>query len=132
MVRVSSVLAPRIGRTYYVLAFADPQQTMPSVQPWVYLGLQTGLRTLDDTPDGPEPAHYFQDTVSYVRFGPANVPGFAGEAQLMRLQEADLGSMLDLAALADEIIAARERAIALGEPCLARARGTWVAVPPRG
>jgi hypothetical protein len=50
-----------VGRTYYQLTFADRDQTMPGVEPLVFLGHVKF--------DGGGDAYAFQDTVSYVRFG---------------------------------------------------------------
>ncbi len=48
------------GKTYYWLTFADPDMTMPGVEPLIYIG--------HGEKDG---LFCFQDTVSFVRFGPA-------------------------------------------------------------
>ena len=47
------------GCTYYHVTFADPDLTIPRVEPLVYIGES----------DDSEAPHLFQDIVSYSRFG---------------------------------------------------------------
>ena len=62
-----------VGRTYYLVTFADVHQTMPGIDPMVYIG--------DDVfgpqEDNAAPKYYFQDAPSFSKFGMAteeNVP----------------------------------------------------------
>jgi len=48
------------GHTYYRLTFADPEMTMPGVEPLVYIGRHDA--------EG-EMLHTFQDTISYTWVG---------------------------------------------------------------
>src|SRR5438552_11760145 len=56
-----------IGRTYYLVTFADVQQTMPGIEPKVYIGVDV----LGRQEDGAAPKYYFQDAPSFSLFGPA-------------------------------------------------------------
>jgi len=50
-----------VGRTYFQLTYADTDQTMPGVDPRVFLG--------DVTLEDGTHAFVFQDSVSYVTYG---------------------------------------------------------------
>jgi hypothetical protein len=106
-----------VGKTYYQLTFADIDQTMPGVQPMVYLGL---IATEEDASE-----HAFQDTVSYVRFGSAlSASEGHGEMEIYCMRSEELGdAMFDLEAISREIAAAAARAVALNNPQL-RVLGT--------
>jgi len=54
-----------IGHTYYLVTFADPQQTMPGIEPRIFIGVDI----FGSQPDGAAPKYYFQDTTSFVMFG---------------------------------------------------------------
>ena len=53
----------KLGNTYYHITYADPHLTMPGVKPIIYIG----KNILSEEED----KEYFQDTVSFVRFGSA-------------------------------------------------------------
>jgi hypothetical protein len=54
-----------VGQTYYLVTFADPQQTMPGIEPRVFIGVDV----FGPQPDGATPRYYFQDTPSFCMFG---------------------------------------------------------------
>jgi hypothetical protein len=101
----------KAGSTYFRLTYSDQNLTMPGVEPIVYLSEVTD----DDGTHG----YVFQDTASYVRFG----SGLEGDEQadeigLYFVPDDDLGTISDLADVAQEINAAAERASSLGYPTL--------------
>ena len=51
------------GRAYYRITYADPQLTIPGVEPMIYVGVD-----ISDEKD-PEHRYYFQDTVSFMQHG---------------------------------------------------------------
>src|SRR2546425_13120810 len=55
-----------LGKAYYRLTFADAAMTIPGVEPMIYIGANIFADDVATTP-----RHYFQDTVSYHRFGDA-------------------------------------------------------------
>lgn len=126
-----------VGATYYRIAYADVAQTMPSIEPLVYAGLNIFGSASD------EPAkYYFQDTVSVVRFGLCFEWGQevqpADEASDLSLEDhegrvycaheaSEIGEVIvDLLALPAEIDRAIQRAKELGFPKLAKAKGRWI------
>lgn len=105
----ASELAP--GRTYFRLSYADRDLTMPAVEPIVYLS--------EVTDDDGKHGYVFQDTASYVRFG----SGLEGDEQdeeigLYFVPDDDLGTISNLAEVAEEVTAASQRAASLGNPSL--------------
>jgi len=53
-----------IGNTYYQITYSDPGLTMPGIKPVVFIGNNIFEENDEDL-------HYFQDTVSYVKYGVA-------------------------------------------------------------
>jgi hypothetical protein len=105
----ASALKP--GTTYFRLTYSDSALTMPGVEPIVYLSEVTD----DDGAHG----FVFQDTASYIRLG----SGLEGEEQaeeigLYFVPDDDLGTISDLAEVAQEVNAAAQRAAELGYPTL--------------
>jgi hypothetical protein len=95
-----------VGRTYYQLTFADPDMTMPGVEPLVFLG------HVDF--DGGGDAFAFQDTVSYVRFGSRlELKQDHDEITVYFLSEPVVGSLHDVPGIAREVAAAAQRAASL-------------------
>jgi hypothetical protein len=98
-------------------------QTMPNVQPMVYLGdvdLEVG-----------GPTHAFQDTISYVLYGSRLDPGAADRDDLLIyfVPASEIGvDIVDLWGLAATVDRCIERAGSTGWPVLHRARGTWFTV----
>jgi hypothetical protein len=67
-VRRHKVVSPRdlnAGSAYYRLTYADPDRTIPGVQPMIYVGSNIFP---DDDPAAV--TYYFQDTVSHFQRGP--------------------------------------------------------------
>jgi hypothetical protein len=131
-----------IGTTYFRITYADVARTMPGLEPLVYVGVDL----FGPQPNGAAPKHYFQDTVSVMRFGLATgqmwggpVIGDAEEAGQISGEDAEDGCYLmgheaeeigwvivDLPAAIAELRAAAERAKELGYPKLEKAKGKWV------
>jgi hypothetical protein len=106
------------GQTYYRLTFADPDFTMPGVDPLVYVGVV-------QSEEGGE-AYCFQDTVSFVRFGFATECKGNEELPVYFVPATELGSIFSLKDIATEIQSARERAETLGYPRLRHLTGPWI------
>jgi hypothetical protein len=108
-----------VGCTYYRLTFADRDQTMPCVEPLVYLG--------DTTPREGAPEYAFQDTVSYVRFGSRlDLSCDNEEIQVYFLPADEIGTcVVDIERIAIEVNAAAERARTLNFPALPVLREGW-------
>lgn len=126
-----------IGATYFRITYADVAQTMPNVEPLVYVGLN-----LFGTPSDGSAKYYFQDAVSVVQFGlgaqlgqevqpavetsdqnPKNHEGRVYSAH----EAIEIGEVIvDLPALAAEIDWTIRRAKELGFPKLSKAKGKWV------
>jgi hypothetical protein len=110
-----------VGQTYYRLAFADTDMTMPSVEPLVYLGLLESNGQLLAT---------FQDTISYAWVG--RYPGPYKQEQnievtLDPMKAHEAAEMLSLAELVEEINELVARAERLGFPTL-----RFPSIPPSG
>jgi len=101
-----------VGRTYFRLTFADRDQTMPGIEPLVYLG--------DADPEDGEVPHIFQDTVSYSRFGSRlNMTHDHDEVLIYFVSFKEIGSaILNVQQVAAQVGAAAHRAIALNNPVL--------------
>ncbi|MBV7544395.1 hypothetical protein [Acidovorax sp. sic0104] len=126
-----------IGATYYRIAFADVAQTMPSIEPLVYAGVN-----IFNLPSGRSDKYYFQDAVSVVKFGlgiqlgqevqPAaetsDLSPTSHEGRVYSAHEArEIGEVIvDLQALAIEINCTLKRAKELRFPKLSKAKGKWV------
>ncbi|WP_143074155.1 hypothetical protein [Roseateles sp. YR242] len=127
-----------VGSTYYRIAYADVDETMPSVEPLVYVG----TNFFGPHADGIV-SYYFQDTVSATRFGlktptpisfqngsTSDANGNLGgnlERIFSRHEASEIGeTIVDLLTLPHVINSAIERAQAKGFPKLAKAKGRWV------
>jgi hypothetical protein len=112
-----------VGHTYYRLAFADRDFTMPSVEPLVYLG----SAEFDDGKNG----HAFQEASSYIAFGSALTQAEPNEeCAILVLGPAEVGrAILAVEVVAREVAAAAERAAALGHPSLPSQRARWDSAP---
>ena len=97
---------------YYLLTFADAEQTVPGVEPMVFLGVDAIPREAQES----ERKFWFQDTVSFARFG--NATKYAGPQDLSKegcylrsFPESDIGSdVLDLDGVIAALHAAKGRA----------------------
>lgn len=105
-----------VGRTYFRLTFADPDLTMPGVEPLIFLGEVAA----EDGGTG----FVFQDTLSFVHHG----SGLEGEEQhedivMYFLPESEIGALYDIQELAGEIAESAKRAAASNYPQLEPRRG---------
>ncbi len=111
-----------IGRTYYILTYADSDFTMPGVEPVVYIGKNAYMRCLEDDRD----THQFQDATTYVRFGPVTGTSETEFCRVEAFAEEELGvSVMSLEAIAEAIAKSLVKAEKLGEPVLSVSRGKW-------
>lgn len=107
-----------IGRTYHQLTFADPDRTMPGVEPLVFLGHV-------DLDDGGS-AFAFQDTVSDTRFGSRlELKQDHDEIAVCFLSEQDVSSLEDIVGIAKAVAEAAQRAVSLGHSVLKVLRDGW-------
>lgn len=61
-----------LGRAYYRLRFADPDMTVPAVEPMVYIGMDVFPEEDPDLAGGRSAGtHYFQDALSHRFCGSA-------------------------------------------------------------
>lgn len=125
-----------VGVTYFRIAYADVDQTMPSVEPMVYVGMD-----IFGSPKDGVSRHYFQDTSSISRFGLGRLTEASEVANSSDVddrlddcveriffghQENEIGQVVvDLCALGEEIQMAIQRAQSLGIPRLQQAQGRW-------
>ena len=75
---------PEYGSTYYRITFADMNQTMPGIEPMVYVGLNIFS-------DENEDIYYFQDTTSVIRFGILDEAEETEEIKIMNCIKAEFG-----------------------------------------
>jgi predicted enzyme related to lactoylglutathione lyase len=111
-----------VGQTYYRVTHADAKQTMPGLEPLVYIGKgkSNGL-------------YWFQDAVSYMRFGSRlEMKGDQPEdVDIYFMSPDSLGSDIQTLAQAVETVAASgQRAIDLGHPKLPVLREGWFTANP--
>jgi hypothetical protein len=114
-----SALIP--GQTYYRLTFADPDMTMPGIEPLVYIGRHES--------DG-KMLHTFQDTISYTwvgRYPGPFRPDQDMEVSLYPMDDPEGEGMLSFSDLFSKLKELEARAKQLAFPELKPAR-----VPPRG
>jgi len=129
-----------VGRTYYLVTFADVERTMPGIDPLVYIGVDV----FGPQPDGGEPNYYFQYTPSFSMFGMAteeNPPvRFEGEEHdeepeyfVTGHEAREIGwAIVDLPGALEEVKKAAERASRLGYPVLKRTSGKWYRIKSSG
>ncbi|QNP40481.1 hypothetical protein [Lysobacter solisilvae (ex Woo and Kim 2020)] len=100
------------GEVYYHLRFADPDMTVPAVEPVVYIGVDVFP---DEDPDAVD-THYFQDALSYRFCGSAAGDGFRPHPDIEPLIHPvaadDIGdSLLDLDGVIAALTEARRRTL---------------------
>ncbi|WAC72429.1 hypothetical protein OU995_23205 [Roseateles sp. SL47] len=123
-----------VGVTYFRIAYADVDQTMPSVEPIVFAGVDIFGASKDGLSK-----YYFQDTTSVLRFGlgrgieksevksPLDTSDACGDTTFFAHQEDEIGQViLDICALGDEIGVAIAKAKKLHFPKLTQAKGKWL------
>jgi len=114
--------ALEIGRTYYQLTFADRDQTMPGVEPWVFIGLV-------ELEEGGS-AFAFQDSVSYVRFGSRlKLKADHEEIRVYFLPSAEVAGLMDIHGISQAVANAAERAKTLRYPVLPVLADGWQVLP---
>jgi hypothetical protein len=107
-----------VGRTYFQLTFADPDMTMPGVEPLVFLGHV-------DFDDGGD-AFAFQDTVSFTRFGSRlELKQDHDEIIVYFLSESDVRALENVDGIAKAVADAAQRAASMGHPVLKVLRDGW-------
>jgi hypothetical protein len=110
--------ALEIGRTYFQLTFADRDMTMPSVEPWVFIGpveLERGGS-----------AFAFQDSVSYVRFGSRlKLKADHDEIRVYFLPSTEVAGLKDVHDISLAVAEAAERAKTLNYPVLPVLKDGW-------
>jgi hypothetical protein len=101
----------KVGCAYYQVTYADPQLTIPGVEPMIFIG----VNVFDSDDRSPEPMYTFQDTVSFSRFGSA--VDYEGPASLSEegaftysFTAAQVNALVDLAGAAEALNDAVERA----------------------
>jgi hypothetical protein len=72
-----------IGSYYYRLTFVDPKLWVPGLKPVIYVG----ENILEDDVDEKEVTYYFQDSVSFSRFGLAPEVGRENSAECLIISE---------------------------------------------
>lgn len=100
----------KVGCVYYRITYADPQLTVPAVEPIVFIG--TGA--FDFRARSREPVYTFQDTVSFSRSGSAvddRSPANLSEqgARTYSFTVAQLNTLVNLVGAAEALNDAVER-----------------------
>jgi hypothetical protein len=123
-----------LGATYFRITYVDVAQTMPGVEPLVYVG----VNIFGPPPNGEGNKYYFQDAISVIGSGSVangssgdDISGFNSEDDVgcfYSTHEArEIGVVvIDLPALVVEIGSTLERAKDLGFPRLVKAKGKWI------
>jgi hypothetical protein len=99
------------GQAYYRITFADADMTIPGIEPMIYVG--TNIFPDDETDTF---TYYFQDTVSFRRFGPATTyegptPSEEDSFRTYPFKAAEIGSsVVDLAGAIEALEEAQKRA----------------------
>ena len=101
-----------VGEAYYRLRFADPDMTMPAVDPVVYIGMDVFP---DEDPDASN-THYFQDALSHRICGSAVGDAFRPhpdiEALIYPVDPEEIGdNLLDLDGVIAALTEARQRTL---------------------
>jgi len=112
-------MIPEYGYTYYRITYADANQTMPGIEPMVYVGLNIFNDEKEDT-------YYFQDAVSVVRYGLLDEAEETGDIKVMNCLKEHFG--YDIVGI-DQLPVIVTNALAKNEemnnPVLKKAKGTW-------
>ena len=103
----------QLGTAYYHVRFADPDMTVPAVEPVVYIGMDVFP---DEDPEATG-THYFQDALSYRFCGSAAGDDFRPhpdiEALIHPVTPDQIGhSLHDLDGVIDALTEARQRTLA--------------------
>ena len=107
------------GATYYQVGFADPNLTMPSLKPLVYIGENIFGNETEST-------YYFQDTVSVLIYGLVGEAEETSECKVSSFTQEDLGSdIVELEKAIGLLSKICEKGKSLGFPKLKKASGKW-------
>ncbi|MEW8340410.1 MAG: hypothetical protein AB2708_11225 [Candidatus Thiodiazotropha taylori] len=111
-----------VGRTYYMVTFADAEQTMPGIKPLIYVG-ENLLAEEKQSND----SFCFQDTVSFQRFGAFTEAEKTEDCSVQQFSRTEVGtSVVDLYRAQEVVAAAVEKYRGLGEPKLKVLKSGWV------
>ena len=106
------------GQTYYQVTYADRDFIMPGLTPMVYVG----ENILDGDVSG---IHYFQDTVSVMKYGLVGDVEDTSECCVSSFQLEELGhSIVSIDDAVKIVASAAEKAKRLGYPKLNNVSGT--------
>ena len=110
-----------VGRTYYMVTFADAEQTMPGIKPLIFVG-ENLLAEENQSND----SFCFQDTVSFQRFGAFTEAEKIEDCYVQEFPKKEIGtSVVDLYRAQEVVAAAVERYRGLGEPKLKVLKSGW-------
>ena len=103
-----------LGLAYFRLSFADPDMTIPAVEPMVYIGMDVFP---EEAPDSAG-THYFQDALSHRYCGSAAGDDFRPhpefEPLVYSIDAEEIGeSLLDLDGVITALSEARQRTLPL-------------------
>ena len=114
-----------IGRTYYAITFADPNFTMPGIEPFVFLGKNAFMEIEGDSSD----TWQFQDALSYSWEGPIWDANDQLRCDIRLFKEKELGeSIVTLEQLRDVIEKAIKASEDHGHPKISTKKGTTITV----
>ena len=123
MTSVNTAVKLEYGKTYYSITFADPNFTMPGVQPVVFIGLNAFYEIEGEDCD----TYQFQDTVSYVLYGSIMEAENKEECHVLVFKEQELGeSVTDIYGVKAVVEKAIENSRTAGFPMLSKSKGNWV------
>ena len=113
------------GKTYYAITFADPNFTMPAIEPFVFLGKNAFMEIEDDPCD----TWQFQDALSYSWEGPISDAEDKLRCDIRLFKKHELGeSIVALEELPQVIEKAMKAAEENGFPKISTKRGTRIAI----
>ena len=113
------------GNTYYKVTFADPNLTMPCIEPLVYIGKNTYYEIEGKDVD----THQFQDTISYQKYGIITEAKNKDDCWVEIFEQEKIGkSLVDLEGAIEILKSSLQLSQKLGEPKLKISNGNWITV----
>ena len=113
---------PEYGATYYRVTYADPNLSMPGIEPLVYIGENI-------FGDEDEPTYYFQDAVSVLVVGRVGEATDTKECRVSSFSGSELGtSIVDIDLAVRVLTSAAEKSRELGYPKLEKTKGEWQSI----
>ena len=91
-----------VGEVYFRVTYPDAKLCFPQVESFVFVGRNLSDEDLED-------AWYFQFLDSYARSGSILEPQTGQDRRVSVVQASDLGEMLDIQGLVEELTEAKER-----------------------